>query len=273
MASGMPSFEQPPVVEVAIGVQFETIALTTAHLGVLWQDYREDLPNLREVPPLESVVERFGIPQQPRRPRIALVEHRTNRVWFLSETEGELVQAQADRFLYNWRTVKDPDGRAYPRFEAVDAGFFSAFDTFLSFLSRHGFGEPSITQCEITYVNHILPAAGVWGTHAEAGRAVTLVSNPEPSFLPPAEDVRASARFLIRAPDDSTAGRLYIELEPRYLVEDDTPLLLLKLTARGAPFSAGLDGVREFFAIGREWIVKGFVDVTSPEMHRVWGRR
>lgn len=62
-------------------------------------------------------------------------------------------------------------------------------------------------------------------------------------------------------------------VEPRFLVQDDRPLLLLQLTARGAPIGEGLEGAREFFDLGREWIVKGFVDVTSPEMHGKWGRR
>jgi len=274
MASGTPNFERPPVIEVAIGVQFETLPLTTAHLGVLWQDYREKLPKLREVAPLEGVVERFGVRQRPARPRIAFVEHTTNRVWFLSEAEDELVQAQADRFIYNWRAAKERDGREYPRFEAVEAGFLSAFETLGAFLARNDLDEPNITQCEVTYVNHILPAEDVWHTHAEAGRAVTLVSETNRFFfLPTAEDIRASARFLIRAPDENVAGRLHIELEPRYFVEDDTPLLLLKLTARGAPLGKGLEGARDFFAIGREWIVRGFADITSPEMHRIWGRR
>jgi hypothetical protein len=44
------------------------------------------------------------------------------------------------------------------------------------------------------------------------------------------------------------------------------------LTARGQPLGTGLAGVLEFLDLGREWIVTGFDELTTPEMHRLWGR-
>lgn len=151
--------------------------------------------------------------------------------------------------------------------------FGSAFAGFADFLRENDLAEPKLTQGEVTYVNHIFPVDGVWTSHGEAEKAVTLLGKVRGSFLPAPEDVRLSARYVIVDSGGSAAGRLHVVVEPRFLVQDDRPLLLLQLTARGAPIGEGLEGAREFFDLGREWIVKGFVEVTSAEMHRQWGGR
>ena len=38
----LPEFDNPPVIEVALSVQFETLAnLRTPQIGVLWQEFRD----------------------------------------------------------------------------------------------------------------------------------------------------------------------------------------------------------------------------------------
>lgn len=270
MAQGLPDFKRPPVVEVAIGVQFDPVGLAVPHLGLLWQEYREELPRFEEKPPLDPVVERFGVRTPLGQPKITLMEHPpANRLWFHNESGDELVQVQPDRFIFNWRQV-DPN-REYPRYEAVEASFFRAFSKFSTFLAAHGLSSPRITQCEVTYVNHILPAEGVWSSHGAAGNAVTLVGSPGGDFLPAPEDVRAAARFIINTEAHEQAGRLHITLEPRFFVQGDQPLLFLQLVTRGAPLGEGLEGARTFFRLGREWIVRGFFAVTTSAMHKEWG--
>lgn len=272
MPSPLPDFDRPPVVEVAIGVQFEPVALSTPHLGLLWQGFRERLPRIEEKPPLDPVVERFGVRPRPSPPKFTLLEQPPpNRAWFLNEAGDELIQVQRDRLIFNWRKVDD--GVGYPRYEAVESSFFAAYETFTKFVDRLGSNTPRITQCEVTYVNHIRPAEGVWSDHGEAGHAVTLVSATRHSFLPKPEDIRAATRFVIMDRQGASVGRLHVLLEPRWYLKEDRPLLFLQLTARGAPRGEGLDGARTFFRLGREWIVRGFVDVTSQAMHQVWGRR
>ena len=255
-----------------MGVQFKPLGLTTPHLGLLWKSYRsEDLLQVEEHPPLEHSIERFGVVKRPYDVFLKISRRElTNRVWFHNETGSELIQVQADRFIFNWRKVHEQD--CYPRYGHVEEKFFKALETFRNFLIEHRIGETEFTQCEVTYVNHIFPVEGVWSYHGQAGRAVTLISSNSHDFLPDPEDVRAVARFLILGPHDEKLGRLHIKLEPRFSTEN-LPLLHLQLMARGAPLGEDLNGVRSFFRLGREWIVKGFLDVTSPAMHNVWGRR
>jgi hypothetical protein len=51
--------------------------------------------------------------------------------------------------------------------------------------------------------------------------------------------------------------------------------MIMTLTARGFPIrvaeTSDIEAAFAFFDLGREWIVKGFKDLTTPAMHKVWG--
>ena len=66
----LPSYENPPVVEVALSVQFEgPQTLRTPELGLFWQGLRDRFPKLEEHPPLDSVIGQFGRLPRPGSPR------------------------------------------------------------------------------------------------------------------------------------------------------------------------------------------------------------
>jgi hypothetical protein len=92
------------------------------------------------------------------------------------------------------------------------------------------------------------------------------------SFLPEAEDGAIRLRFVIRDRGVTPIGRLHVALQPGWKKADNSPILLMNLTARGAPLGEGISGAFDFFDLGHEWIVKGFADLTTAEMHRAWER-
>ncbi|MGD0539783.1 MAG: TIGR04255 family protein, partial [Verrucomicrobiota bacterium] len=60
----LPDFDNPPVVETVLSVQFEPLSsIQTAHLGLLWDEYRGTFPKSEDRPPLDPVVEQF--PESP----------------------------------------------------------------------------------------------------------------------------------------------------------------------------------------------------------------
>ena len=60
----LPDFDSPPIVETVLSVQFEPLPLlNTAHLGLLWNEYRLTFPKSEDRPPLQPVVEQF--PESP----------------------------------------------------------------------------------------------------------------------------------------------------------------------------------------------------------------
>ena len=270
----LPDFADPPVVEVALSVQFEVLSkISTPQLGLLWQEFRERFPITEEHPPLEPVTERFGVPPTPR--GTVRVEMRkgppTPRCWFLNQQGTELIQIQQNRFVRNWRKVGD-EGR-YPRYEKhLRPHFESDLKFFHAFLQREQLGDLKPNQCEVTYVNQIV-AGKAWKSHAELGEVITVFAQRYSDvFLETSEDASVRLRFVI--PDDSgqPLGRLHIAIDPGYRSGDNQPLFSLHLTARGRPCGDGIDGVLRFMDLGREWVVRGFASITTSRMHKEWGR-
>ncbi len=263
--AGLPDFDKPPLVEVALSLQFAPVAgLTTAHLGVLWQKYRSELPLIEEHPPLDPVLESFDPPKPPTK---IVFENKppVPRVWFLSEAKTELIQIQQDRFIHNWR--KTGADTTYPRYERIRDQFQTEVDAFSQFLSEEGLGVVSVNQCEITYVNHVEVDAG----KTDFGGIENLVSNWQSlgasAFLPIPEELSLSWRF--RMPNE--AGRLHVMAQPAW-GPNGQRIWTMSLMARGRPVGEGVEGAFGFFDLGREWIVRGFTDLTTESMHLRWGR-
>ena len=92
------------------------------------------------------------------------------------------------------------------------------------------------------------------------------------AFLPKPDRVLLSLGFVIRDDNDKFAGQLTVDAKPAYRRSDRAGIVVLSMTARGKPIGTGIDGALAFFDLGREWIVRGFTDLTTPKMHALWGR-
>ena len=77
--------------------------------------------------------------------------------------------------------------------------------------------------------------------------------------------------FAIKDERQAPVGRLHVTAQPAIRKEDRKPMVILNLTARGKPEGEGTDGVLRFLDRGREWIVKTFKEITTSEMHQIWG--
>jgi len=192
------------------------------------------------------------------------------RCWFLNELGTELIQVQQDRFVHNWR--KTGEGDEYPRYEAIRSRFRDELGEFCGFIQTENLGELTPTQCEVTYVNHMVTGRG-WDNQGQVDRVFSVWSGKHSDeFLGEPEDVRLAMRHVISDDTDAPVGRLHISLQPGYLKAEESPILILTLTARGRPEGQGIDGVCRFIDRGRKWIVSGFASVTTTEMHDVWER-
>lgn len=273
MKKPLPDFTNPPVVEVALSVQFDAIKkLRTPQLGLLWNEFKNDFPVTEEHPPLDAVFERFGMPPKPGRATVQfqmLDAPPIPRCWFLNNSGTELVQVQPDRFIHNWR--KQGSQESYPRYETLRKTFAAELKRFEAFLQRDNIGSLSPNQCEVTYVNHVLLAAGSDHRRVDAILAPVSLRHTD-DFLPDADDVRAALRYVIRNENAQPIGRLHVVAEPAYRTSDGQPMYVLTLTARGEPGGPTIDDALRFMDIGREWVVRGFAGVTTTEMHKTWGR-
>jgi uncharacterized protein (TIGR04255 family) len=260
----LPEYEQPPVVEVVCGVQFKEITSFIApYLGLLWEKFKVEYPICQEVPPLASVVEKFTnfpfaevhISETPPLPRI----------WFKQTSENGIVQVQRDRFLHNWKKVRSED--EYPHYESVIRMFRERLATFESFLTDANLGTIEPIQYELTYVNQI-PLDEGSGSIKEIGtifRDFTWHGDSE-RFLPEPESVNWRTSFVML----DNIGRLHVTIRNGSRQGDNTPILVLEITARGMPGEPSRDAMWRWFDLAHEWIVRGFEDLTTHQIQKVW---
>lgn len=149
----LPSFDRPPVIEVAVGVHFLQLpGLNTVGLVRLVDDlWRGRFPQTVEQP--------LSPPLAPpgRGPMLAFQLQTGSppiRLWSLTEDESMLVQVQHDRLLLNWRKVKDDD--PYPRYKRLRSDFVEVWHEFSNYVSEredYGVLQPSIA--EVSFFNRV----------------------------------------------------------------------------------------------------------------------
>jgi hypothetical protein len=132
---------------------------------------------------------------------------------------------------------------------------------FQTFVERNNLGPLEPTQYEITYLNQIMP----WSSKDDVGLVCPDFKwRDRHEWLVRPESLTLTATFL----SDDRASRLRASLRPANNLTHGE-VLLLELTVRG--FDAAND-ITAWFGRGREWIVRAFADLTSPEWHERWGR-
>lgn len=263
----LPYYKTPPVIEVVCGVQFDPLShFTSVHFGEFWQRIKREFPNVEERPPLEDLQE---VPPgtQPKHEIVTLDMPPHRRIFYVDTSGNFLLQLQPSRFLSNWRKERLED--EYPRFVVAFDRFLRGWNAFLSFAKDSGFGVPCANQYELTYINHIPENEGDQFPR-DIGRYVPIFSwdfQQSGAFLPSPESVNARIRFTLPA----SKGRLHVALGHGIRKKDEKRIISLELTTRG-PAKPDWTDMETWFALGHEWIVRGFTDLTSEAAHAQWGR-
>ena len=176
---------------------------------------------------------------------------------------------QNGRFILNWRKLEESD--EYPHYIPVLRGTFEEeWNRFCRFLVKSELGKPRVIQCEVTYVNNIDQGKG-WKTFADLPHVIPAWSGRHSgNFLPAQESVTLNVRYLM--PDNR--GRLHVVVNRAIRKVDAQETIQLNFAARGAPVSSSTADVLAWLDLGREWVVRGFTDFTSEEMHKeIWRRK
>jgi len=267
----LPDFDNPPLVETVLSAQFDRLAaMRSVHFGLFWQHVRDEFPNAEEHTPLPPIVERPN-DAAPQAVQLHFDPQETltlPRLWLLNKSGSEIMQIQNDRFIKNWR--KGPANAEYPHYKPVlKPAFERHFREFNDFVAEQALGPIKVTQCEVTYVSHIIAGEG-WTQRDEIERIFTFWRQPwgDDSYPRSAEDFACRARFPIFGPENEWIGRLHVEVQAALNIADNRPLYAMTLTARGM-YGTGI----EFFDIGRRWIVKSFEHLTTEHMHVIWRKK
>jgi uncharacterized protein (TIGR04255 family) len=259
-----PSFKRPPVVETALGVQFMPLAKwSIPYYGLYWDKMRRQFPKTEIQPPLASASE-----IAPGGVRVQVMDAPEVRCWYLAENGSELVQVQDNRFVVNWRQTSD--AHVYPRYiQAVRPLFEAQWKSFKAFLASENLSSPTVVNCEITYVNHIIKGEG-WQTAADWDEVFSVCGNigGGDKFLPAPE----ARQFAFNYPMPDAMGTLDVVAVRAIRQRDGKDVVQFSLSAKGHPRDSNEDSILDWFDRGHEWVVKGFTELTTPKMHELWGR-
>jgi uncharacterized protein (TIGR04255 family) len=259
--SSLPSFEFPPVVEVALGVQFAPLArVLPIDLGDLTASWRTDFPIVQEQLPLAPAVEAAVAGDRPF--QFVLGPGPQSRFWFLSEDQHDLIQLQRDRLVVNWRGLEE--GSIYPRYKHVRDLFARASADLERFLVERKEGPLNVVQAEVNYINAIDPRDPPGDPHF-------LLSWWKPMARHHLASPNQTDFTLMFDVDDLGAPpvRMYVDLHPAQR-DDGRPVTFLTLTVRGAPAEGTMAASLAFMDGARSHIVRSFDEMTTDEMHEVW---
>lgn len=267
MENPLPKFDRPPVTEVALSVQFEKLNVTTAQLALVWQKFRGRFPVVEEKPPIDTVIEQFGPAKAvDGEIRFEVANLPSPRLWFVSESQRELVQIQRNRFVRNWR--KTENEIAYPSYEKLRESFVTDWELFLNFVATEFDSTITPNQCEVTYVNIFEDIAT-----SDVPQVVSVFSGKRSDdYLGDTEDLEFRIRFILNEEDGKPWGRLHISAKPVIRMADGSKSIRMSLTVRGAPKEKNSASVLEFLDRGHEAVVRGFASITTEEMHKKWER-
>lgn len=264
--SELPEYKKPPVVEVVCGVTFEPLRrFLVHHVGFLWRKFSDEFPAVNEQATLPTVIEGYD-----GRPSINLQPIQAEpwpRAFFAQQDNGDVIQVQRERFLYNWRKRKN---EPYPRFETVYERFVDALTVFSEFADEAKLGDIVPVQFEVTYVNQLNQGEG-WTNWTDVGRMFSDAPalKDDDRLLRNAEGVNWVSTFVL----PEKTGRLYVVLRSMLRAPDQKPMLSLEMTVRGMPKDKDEKGMDAWFREARKWIVRGFYEITSERMQReVWKR-
>ena len=251
--SAIPSYGNPPLKEVAYGVQFAALPLQTRHIGQFWMEIANEYPLTQDVPPVPDIGEA---------PSVALLMMPPLRRVFLASPSTEFViQVQESRFHYNWRKLK-PE-LIYPRFGVVFQRFKTAWGRFSDFVKRQGLQEPKPNRYELTYVNEIETLGSI-----RVEQAVKLFDWKEigAEFLPEPKATNIAWSFSL--PD--AKGVMNVSTN-RLTKPDGRSTVLLTLACSGPSVNEKYS-LDEWFEAAHQSIVRGFTDLTTKEAHKIWER-
>ena len=255
----LPDYENPPVVETALGVRFAPIpGWNILHFGKLLQAYKEWYPKLELKPPVGGVefqlnpnAESFDLPL---------------RLWLIASEGSQLIQVQHNFFMRNWR--KTAENAKYTHYEKVKPLFSRDWNVFCAFLDSEALPRPDIWQWEVTYINHV-PRGQGWDTPRDLERLFLLWRDAK--LGAPLESPETGSFTVSYAL--AGGNRLQFVGQPAIRRIDGAEVFQLTITATGKPADSSLENLMASLDEGRANVVNGFTAFTTEEAQKKLWRR
>lgn len=259
-----PTFAHPPLVEVALGIEFVPLAEFGAiHMARLSERWREQFPHVQEHAPLPPNPP-IGLTDQFNGGLVVNMGAPGIRLWLLNDNQDQLVQVQRDRLVLNWRASGDVS--PYPRYhEALRPIFTRQYDEFVAFLDESGLVKPRPLSVEVTYVN-MIPASSV-----DVPSDLSSILRSQSPFID-GLGVPQTSRLQhqwVRTDKDGQVSVLRLDVD----APAQAGTVGLNLTARSPvaePTSTA--SVLQSMDLCHDEIVAAFVGLTEADRQAEWGR-
>ncbi len=259
-------FKRPPVIEVALAVQFARLErLTNGHLGWFWGKHmRSEFPLTRNEGAIPSTTEPFGS-QPVWTANFGIRDDDGDaRLQMLSIDRSKMVQIQNGWLVVNWMKRDETD---YPGYSRVKELFEQTFDALRRFVAEHDLGVVAPNLWEVTYIDHIFKDT-VWSSYAD-------IPDVFPSLLgrgaPSLETLRCEGVSANLAWSDADS-KIRLRISLNTAKTSDNPvrdLLFVRSVARGLIGEGeNLAGALDF---GRATVVNAFMNLASQDAKRYWG--
>jgi uncharacterized protein (TIGR04255 family) len=255
------TFERAPLVEMSCGCRFRNLELfRIPHFGKFWSTFQQDFPRVEHATPIAPE------DREPFRDRTTGLW--LPRIWFIDDSDSELVQLQTDRLHVNWRK-RDP-GSPYGRFRRIAEVFIKRFEALGEFVTRERIGTIEPDSCELTYINHLVRGQD-WETLADLSRVFDQsVQFPRGVGTLPLTSLSWSAVGALPGP----AGKLSLTLKHGKRLSDQAEVFVFELTARGIAADRSIAGIRSWLDLAHREANAAFRSFTSERHQRdIWGRR
>jgi uncharacterized protein (TIGR04255 family) len=268
----LPDYENPPVIETVLGVQFNQLAnFSNAHLGAFWKALDAiDWPTVVDAPPLPIQYEAFDDAALWTRAGIRISQDAACRLKVTNAASDRMIQIQNSRLHLNWL---GKGGGPYPRYTSTLREFKAILTRFSRFLSDEAIGEFHPNQWEITYVNEI-PKDSIWTTPADWKFFKPLGGLPTIEGVIEGESFDGRWHFVL----PEKRGRLHAEWQfgkdfSEGKESGGQVSVRLTLTARG-PIGESDQWADSVFAgldLGHATIVRTFKELMTDEANLFWG--
>ncbi len=257
VATSLPSFEQPPVVEAVLGVEFAPLrSFGAVNLCRLHERLRTVYP---------KTVEQFALgPEGPMFLLPTLESHQSPalRLWMISTDDSFLVQGQYDRIVVNWR--KTIPESVYPRFPAIQNRFESAWSEFESVASDNDLGTVTPLIVDVSYVNRVelsdeITASTIFGL---------LSVNKSPKL----DKISFNMSYSLDPSLCPLGGQVFVIAEKG--ASEEGEFVTFNVSARLAVGDRADDAsLSSAITAAHSAAVTAFADNTTEQLHQLWGRR
>ena len=260
------SFDNPPVQETRIGLQFTPLTgFRIGHFGMLWDECfgKSDWLIREDAPASPKLTERFGSkflkpPEsaggQPSFPQVCMR---------LARNDGKrTAQFQPNKLTYGW--TREEEKR--PSYTTVRQEFAEIIAKFIDFVARWKLGKVVNNLWELTYVNKIV-LGDSWQKPADwhlIMPGIFPVGGPQVAGHPWAT---FNGTWFFEIPPEK--GR--VQVRAQKVVENQTEeiSLLLVITARGEINEK--DDWLPLLDLGHQSVLRVFHDISSLEARKKWG--